>query len=285
MSHRAVLITGVSTGIGKATAQYLMNKGYPVIGSVRKEEDAAQLSAEYPNLFHTVIFDVRNEEQIQSAVRIVEKITNGEGLGALINNAGVAVSGPMQYVKSEYMRYQMDVNVHGLISVTQSFLPLLGAQNGSPYPPGRLINVSSVSGRLTRMMMGPYSASKYAVEALSDAWRRELSLFGIKVVIIEPGPIDTEIWEKARSEEQPYMDTEYGFILEQREKIIKQNEEMAISAHKVAQSIYSGLTKKRPKTRYLVTGKKILIQSIIKYFPDRWVDYLFTMPMRKANKK
>lgn len=285
MNHRTVLITGVSSGIGMATAQYLMNRGIPVIGSVRKKEDATPLSEKYGDLFHTVIFDVRNKEEIQKAVEVVKEIVKGEGLGALINNAGVAVSGPMQYVKEEYMRYQMDVNVHGLISVTQAFLPLLGAQNDSPYPPGRLINVSSVSGRITRMMMGPYSASKYAVEALSDAWRRELSLFGIKVVIIEPGPIDTEIWEKARSEDQPYMDTEYAFILEQRGKIIQQNEEMAIPAEKVARSIYDGLTKKRPKTRYLVTGKKLLIQSLIHSCSDRWVDYLLTLPMRKGMKK
>jgi hypothetical protein len=204
------------------------------------------------------------------------------GLAGLINNAGIAVSGPMQHVKTEYMKKQFDVNVHGLLQVTQSFLPLLGANRESNIDPGRLVNISSVSGRMTRMMMGPYSASKYAVEAISDAFRRELKIYGIPVSIIEPGPIDTEIWEKARTEDQPYEKTDYSFILNQRDKIIDQNQKMAIPSQEVAEKIYHALYAKRPKIRYLVTGKKWLIRSIISYMPDRLVDYLFTAPYLKS---
>jgi short-subunit dehydrogenase len=179
------------------------------------------------------------------------------------------------------MRRQMEVNFFGLLKVTQTFLPLLGASFDSPYPPGKLINVSSVSGRMTRMMMGPYSASKYALEAMSDALRRELSIFNIRVSIIEPGPIDTEIWEKAKKEDNPYMDTDYEYILKQRDKIIEQNQKMSISAEKVAEKIYHAVTSSKPKIRYLITGKKILILLIIKVLPTRWVDKLFTLMAKR----
>jgi len=279
--HRHILITGVSSGIGKATALYLLEKNVPVIGSVRRKADAQFLQDSFPKLFTPLVFDVRDSEAISKAVEEVKPLVDKNGLAAIVNNAGIAISGPMQHVRADYMRKQMDVNVHGLLEVTQAFLPLLGADKNSPFKPGRLINISSVSGRMTRMMMGPYSASKYAVEAISDAFRRELKIYGIEVSIVEPGPIDTEIWEKARSEDQPYEETDYAFILQHREKIIKQNEKMAIAADKVAKAVDHAIFSKRPKTRYLVTGKKWLIRPIISFLPTRWVDYLFTRPFLK----
>ncbi|SRR6056297_61022 len=279
--HRHILITGVSSGIGKATALYLLEKNVPVIGSVRRKADAQFLQDSFPKLFTPLVFDVRDSEAISKAVEEVKPLVDKNGLAAIVNNAGIAISGPMQHVRADYMRKQMDVNVHGLLEVTQAFLPLLGADKNSPFKPGRLINISSVSGRMTRMMMGPYSASKYAVEAISDAFRRELKIYGIEVSIVEPGPIDTEIWEKARSEDQPYEETDYAFILQHREKIIKQNEKMAIAAEKVAKAVDHAIFSKRPKTRYLVTGKKWLIRPIISFLPTRWVDYLFTRPFLK----
>lgn len=281
MKHRPVVITGVSTGIGRETALYLLKKGIPVYGSVRKEADADKLVEAYPSLFTPLVFDVRDQDAIQKAVDLVKNQVQTTGLGGLVNNAGIAVSGPMQHVKAEYMKKQFDVNVHGLLQVTQLFLPLLGADMKSKNEPGRIVNISSVSGRMTRMMMGPYSASKYAVEAISDAFRRELKIYGIRVSIIEPGPIDTEIWKKARTEDQPYEKTDYSFILKQRDKIIDQNQKMAIPSKKVAKKIYHALHAKRPQIRYLVTGKKWLIRSIISYMPDRLVDYLFTAPYLK----
>ena len=273
---RPVLITGVSSGIGLATSKYLLSKDIPVIGSVRKSEDAANLRALYPETFRSIVFDQTDFQSIDLAHQEVLKFCGKSGLRALVNNAGIAVSGPMQYVKEEYIRKQMEVNFFGLLKVTQVFLPLLGASFNSKYEPGRLINISSISGRMVRMMMGPYSSSKFAVEAISDAFRRELSIFDIKVSIIEPGPIDTEIWSKAKKEDNPYMDTDYGYILSNRDQIIKQNEDMAISAQKVAEKIYHAITASKPKTRYLVTGKKLLILVLIKLLPTKWVDKLFT---------
>ncbi|NBC25098.1 MAG: SDR family NAD(P)-dependent oxidoreductase [Bacteroidetes bacterium] len=285
MSNRPVIITGVSSGIGKETAIYLLDKGIPVYGSVRCKEDGEDLKQAYPSLFKPLIFDVRDAKAIKVAAEKVSEEVKPYGLAGLVNNAGIAVSGPLQHVKSEYMQKQMDVNVHGLLRVSQAFLPLLGANKQAPTQPGRMVNISSVSGRMTRMMMGPYSASKYAVEAISDGFRRELKMYGIQVAIVEPGPITTEIWKKARTEDQPYMDTDYTFILNQRSQVIDQNEDMAISAKKVAEKIYHALYAKRPKTRYLVTGKKWLIRLVINYLPTRIVDHLFTQPfLKKANK-
>lgn len=279
--ERPVLITGVSSGIGEAAAKYLMDRNFPVLGSVRQLADAKKLQKLYPDLFTPLQFDITDKEAVRQAYKEVSEMVKDSGLAALVNNAGIAVSGPMQHVKEEYMRKQMEVNFFALIDVTQVFLPLLGASMDSPYPPGRLINVSSLSGRIVRLMMGPYSASKHAVEAVSDAFRRELSLYGIKVIIIEPGPIDTEIWEKAKEEDNPYMDSDYSFILSQRQRIIKQNQNMAISAEKVAQKIYAGITKKSPKERYIVVARKWLVKIILYLTPTSLVDWLFTKPMRK----
>lgn len=285
MKNRPIIITGASSGIGNETAVYLMKRNIPVYGSVRKKDDAKDLEVSFPNLFTALVFDVRDTEAVEKAVEKVKKKEGDTGIAGLVNNAGIAVSGPMQHVKEEYMRKQLDVNVHGLLRVTQLFLPLLGASGDTNIKPGRLVNISSVSGRMTRMMMGPYSASKYAVEAISDAFRRELKIYDIQVSIIEPGPISTEIWTKARKEDQPYDDTDYAFILDQRDKIISQNEDMAIPATKVAEKIHHALYSKRPKVRYLVTGKKWLIRLVISFLPTRLVDYLFTRPLLNRKDK
>jgi NAD(P)-dependent dehydrogenase (short-subunit alcohol dehydrogenase family) len=262
-----------------------MKRNIPVYGSVRKKEDARDLEVNFPNLFTALVFDVRETEAVEKAVERVTIREGDTGIAGLVNNAGIAVSGPMQHVKEEYMRKQLDVNVNGLLRVTQLFLPLLGASGDTNFKPGRLVNISSVSGRMTRMMMGPYSASKYAVEAISDAFRRELKIYDIQVSIIEPGPISTKIWTKARTEDQPYDDTDYAFILDQRDKIISQNEDMAIPATKVAEKIHHALYSKRPKIRYLVTGKKWLIRLVISFLPTRLVDYLFTRPFLNGKDK
>lgn len=280
---RPVLITGVSSGIGQEAAIYLMDRGFPVFGSVRALSDAHMLRDKYPTLFKPLVFDVRDKDAVQKAFEEVEKEVKETGLEALVNNAGIAVSGPMQHVKEEYMRKQMEVNFFALLHITQKFLPLLGASKDSPYKPGRLINISSLSGRLVRIIMGPYSASKFAVEAISDALRRELRIYGIKVVIIEPGPIDTEIWEKAKVEDNPYMDTDYAFILKKRDMAIKRSQKIAVPAEDVAKKIYEGITSRSPKTRYIVVARKWLIKLILKLAPTKLVDYLFTMEARKKS--
>ena len=265
-----ILITGVSTGIGYATTKYFLEKGYFVFGSVRKKSDAVKLSQDFSNNFKPLLFDVTDDKAIANAVLDVQHVIGDKGLSGLVNNAGIAVSGPMQHVPIEKLEHQINVNVLGVVRVTQAFLPLLGAIENSPFPPGRIIQISSVSGTISAPFMGPYSASKYALEAISDAFRRELSIFGIKVVVIQPGPIQSDIWEKI-NEEHDYPDTYYAPILQKRKKSVRKTGKNAIPAVAVAEKIWAGMELKNPSTRYLV-DKAAWKMKIYQKLPDKMLD-------------
>lgn len=276
-----VLITGASTGIGYTSVKYLLDEGFFVFGSVRKMSDAEKLEKDFGKNFKALIFDVIDETAIKNAVPIVEKIVGENGLIGLVNNAGIAVSGPMQAVTTEQLRYQLDVNVLGVHRVTNSFLHLLGATENCNHEPGRIIQISSVNGILSPPFTGPYAASKFALEAISDALRREMVLFGVKVIVIQPGPIKTPIWEKALSnKEADYADTPYARILSKRAKSLKKIEADAIPAEEVAKLIYKSIVLKNPKTRYLV-AKKSWQFKLFSMLPDKWMDNATTKAMKK----
>ena len=278
-----ILITGVSTGIGYATAKYFLDKGYFVFGSVRKKIDAEKLQQQFSNNFKPLLFDVTDDKAIANAVLEVQHIIGDNGLAGLVNNAGIAVSGPMQHVPIEKIEHQLNVNVLGVIRVTQAFLPLLGAVENYSHSPGRIIQISSVSGTISAPFMGPYSASKYALEAISDALRRELSIFGIKVVVIQPGPIQSEIWDKINDEPE-YPETYYAPILKKRKKLVQKSGEQAIPAIAVAEKIWSGMELKNPKTRYLV-DKAAWKMKIYQKLPDKIMDNAVTKPFKKILNK
>jgi NAD(P)-dependent dehydrogenase (short-subunit alcohol dehydrogenase family) len=171
---KQVLITGVSSGIGYATAEDLLAAGYGVFGSVRSGEDAARVQEALGERFSPLRFDVTDTEMVQRAVEEVEEALEGQNLAALVNNAGISTAGPLLHMPLAIFRQTLEVNVTGLLNVTQRFAPLLGARRGAPQPPGRVVNIGSVSGRVAYPFMGAYAASKHALEALSDALRREL---------------------------------------------------------------------------------------------------------------
>ncbi len=276
-----ILITGVSTGIGYTSTQHLLEKGFFVFGSVRNQKDAQRLESDFGENFKALIFDVTDGKAINKAVPIVQSIVGNNGLTALVNNAGIVVSGPMQHVPIEKLDHQLNVNVLGVMRVTQSFLPLLGAEKNSAISPGRIIQMSSVSGKITAPFLGPYAASKYALEAISDALRRELFIFGIKVIILEPGPIKTPIWGKAIATDQgDYQDTAYGKILQKRNKSIQKTEAKAIPAEEVAKIVYKSIVIKNPKTRYII-AKKAWTYKIFDKLPDKMVDNSITKNMKK----
>src|SRR5580698_4743307 len=179
-----VLVTGVSSGIGHAIAEDLLSRGYVIMGSVRRPQDALQLQQAWPDDFIPLVFDVTDTEALQAIVKQVEAFLSGRGLKALVNNAGIFLGGPQMHQPLAEIRRVFDVNVFGLLAVTQAFLPCLGAQRGRVGPPGRVVNIGSVS--ITVPFLGAYSGSKHAVEALSQGLRRELSLYGIEVSAIEP---------------------------------------------------------------------------------------------------
>jgi hypothetical protein len=194
---RSVVITGVSTGIGWATAKLLLARGYRVFGSVRKPADANRLKAEFGANFVPLQFDVTDEAAVPAAARDVRTALAGETLAGLVNNAGIAVAGPVLELSADQFRHQMDVNVIGPIIAIQAFGPLLGSDPSLKGPRGKIVMISSVAGKNGNPLASAYSASKHAIEGLSESLRREMMLFGIDVIIVAPGAVKTPIWSKA----------------------------------------------------------------------------------------
>ncbi len=279
MKH--VLITGVSSGIGYAIAQSFLENGYHVFGSVRKEADAERVKSQFGEAFTPLIFDITDEEAIVRAKELMEKQLNGQGLACLVNNAGINVNGPLAYIDLKEVEWQLEVNVISLLRVTQIFLPLLGFN--THYKPGRIVNISSAAGKTVRPFLAPYAASKHAVEALSDGLRRELMDFGIEVIVIEPGPIQSEIWTKARNEEHDYKGTPYEKIYDNMDKAVDGMEGIAIPAKQVGDLVYKAVESNSPKTRYLITPKKMLFWLAINVFPDRFLDKMMKKQIDKLN--
>jgi len=277
-----VLITGVSTGIGFTTAQYLINKGYLVIGSIRKKEDELQLKTKLGDHFKAIHFDVTDDQAIEATFQQVADIVGQNGLAGLVNNAGMCVSGPLQHVDIDQVRYQMEVNVIGALKVIQTFLPLLGAHLSSPFAAGKIINISSVSGRFTAPFVGPYCASKYALEAISDGLRRELSIYGISVVSIEPGPIKTPIWQKTLKKTANYQGTDYAPLFKKLHQLIDIQEKRAIPAEKVAKRIYKTLQLRKPSSRYIVAANRLSFWLLFYVIPDWIIDSIVKRQLKKG---
>ena len=194
---QSVVITGASTGIGFAAAKLLLARGFRVFGSVRKQADADRLKSEFGANFIPLVFDVTDEAAVFAAAREVRAALEGQTLAGLVNNAGIAVAGPLLEISSDQFRKQMEVNVIGPVIATQAFGPLLGSDPSLKGPKGRIVMISSVAGRNGNPLTAAYSASKHAIEGLSESLRRELMLFGIDVIIVAPGAVKTPIWGKA----------------------------------------------------------------------------------------
>jgi short-subunit dehydrogenase len=277
-----ILITGVSTGIGYDSTCFFIKKGYRVIGSVRKPEDAKKLENKLGSNFIPLIFDVRDIEKMESEIDRVSNILNENGLKGLINNAGIAVPGPLQCISEEDFEKQLDINVKSVRRITNKLLPFLGTD--SKYKPGRIINISSISGLMVNPFTGAYSISKFALEAMNDAYRRELDMFGIKVVAVEPGPIKTEIWDKNKGALEPYLDTAYGEILKNADHMIDQAEKNALPTEAVNKVLLKAIENRSPKTRYIVHKHSFLFKLLAKYTPDKWVDQVVRMTLKGGNK-
>jgi len=275
----AVMITGVSTGIGLATTKYLKELGYHVFGSVRKSEDAVRLEKEMGTGFTSLIFDVRDRGAIDRAAEKVQAMMGKQYLRALINNSGIAVSGPLQHISIDKFREQQEVNVIGLLQVTQAFLPLLGAVKDPTDKPGKIINISSVGGRLSRPFYGPYNASKHAVEGMTGSLRRELLDFGIDAIVIEPGAIESEMYEKAKHDEDTFEGTIYHDLYRHKNKFIQFSQKISIPAEQVARLIHNSIEMNKPKTRQVIVAKKWYIELLLR-LPDRIVDRLITNQMK-----
>ncbi|MFT5386866.1 MAG: NAD(P)-dependent dehydrogenase (short-subunit alcohol dehydrogenase family) [Saprospiraceae bacterium] len=280
-----ILITGASTGIGYHTTKLFLEKGYGVLGSVRKKEDADRLKNDFGDHFHPLIFDVNDQEGINRAVEEAQQILSGKGLACLVNNAGIVVSGPLQHLSVEELQQQFDTNVFGVLRVSQAFLPFLGAQIPAKYPAGKIVNISSVSGFVTAPFMGAYAMSKYALESMSDAFRRELSIYDIDVVVIEPAAVSTDIWSKAKSLDPKFLDTDYGTILKNWDRMVDNSEKNGVPPDDVAQKIYTSVVAKKPSTRYIVAKKKMVMKLVKYVFSDRFLDKQLTKSFKRKVKE
>ncbi len=268
----AVVITGVSSGIGQALAEDLLARGYRVFGSVRRLADAEALVASGQGRFVPLLMDVTDVQTLQAAVQQVEEALQGQGLAALINNAGINHSGPLLHQPMAEIRQVFEVNVFGLLAATRAFAPLLGARRGCPHPPGRVVNIGSVSGAITVPFMGAYSGSKHAVEALAQALRRELVPYGVEVCTVQPNFIRTRIFEKAAAvrKADPYADTDYVDLYRQFNRSLEQQEHQAKPPSLVTAAVIRAIESAQPRTRHPLDP----IWLIGRVLPDRWFDRL-----------
>lgn len=259
---RSVLLTGASTGIGRATALRLDGSGWRVFAGVRKPEDAEKLRGEASERLTPLILDVTEAEQVAAVAEQVER-GSPEGLDGLVNNAGVAVPGPLETMPLEDLRHQLEVNLVAYVGMTQALLPQIRKAEG------RVVFLSSIGGRIAFPFGGPYHASKFATEAIGDVFRQELRPWGIEVAIIEPGSIDTPIWGRGQDKAEeieaksPQTSLLYGAALEKFKKVIQDTAERGIPPEKVAKAIAHALESSRPKARYLV-GLDAKLQARLK---------------------
>jgi len=269
---RSIVVTGASTGIGWASAKLLLDKGFRVFGSVRKPADAERLKGEFGANFIPLMFDITDEAAVLSGAREVRDALNGETLAGLVNNAGIAVAGPVLGLSADEFRRQMDVNVIGPIIATQAFGPLLGSEPSLKGPKGRIVMISSVAGRSGNPLSSAYSASKHALEGLSESLRRELMLFGIDVVIVAPGAVKTPIWSKAEEVDiSAYQNSPYFPALQKVRAYMLQLGSIGLPAEKIAETVYEALTTPHPKVRYQVTPDPMR-HIMTNYLPKRMVD-------------
>jgi NAD(P)-dependent dehydrogenase (short-subunit alcohol dehydrogenase family) len=278
---RAVVVTGASTGIGAACALGLDRLGFRVFAGVRRAADGAALQRHASPLLTTVALDVTEAASVAGAARTVTAVVGARGLAGLVNNAGIAVPGPLEFLPLADLRRQLEVNVIGQIAVTQSVLPLLRAGRG------RIVNIGSIGGRMATPFLGAYAASKFALEALTDALRLELRPWRIHVCIIEPGAVATPLWSKSRAEADRMRDALpaeaarlYGTAMAALRKGAAHAERGAISPDAVVTAVVHALTARRPRTRYVV-GRDAKVQAVIaRLVPDRARDRLLARFLR-----
>ena len=269
---RSVVVTGASTGIGWATAKFLIERGFRVFGSVRKQADADRLKGEFGTNFTPLFFDVTDEAAVLAAARDVRTALNGEKLAGLVNNAGIAVAGPVLGLSADEFRRQLDVNVIGPIIATQAFGPLLGADASLKGPPGRIVMISSVAGQNGNPLTSAYSASKHAIEGLSEGLRRELMLFGIDVIIVAPGAVKTPIWSKAEEVDiSPYKNSPFLPAMEKMRAFMLNLGANGLPPERIAETVYAALTLPRPKVRYSIVPDPVRV-GMMKALPKRALD-------------
>jgi NAD(P)-dependent dehydrogenase (short-subunit alcohol dehydrogenase family) len=270
VSKGYVLVTGASSGIGEASARHLAGLGFNVFAGVRKQEDGERVAG--PRI-EPVIIDVTDDALVAAAAAQIGEAVGKTGLAGLVNNAGIAVAGPLEFIDLAEFQRQLDVNVTGVLRATQAFLPQLRNARG------RIVNISSIGGRVAIPLVGPYNASKFALEGMSDALRRELRPWGMHVALIEPGAVATPIWDKGveqaaaiERDAPPEVRERYGEVIDAIRKGSEKNRTEGVPPQEVADAVAHALTASRPKTRYLVGRDAKMRAPMAKLMPDRMMD-------------
>ena len=277
MNKKSILITGVSSGIGHGTLSYFVKKGFHVYGSVRNSKDANKLKKIFRENFTPLIFDVTKEAQVKKAASILKKDLKNSNLLALVNNAGVAISGPILLQKVKDFEKQININLNGAFRVLKFFAPLCGAEKNNNSKKGVIFNISSISGKIGMPGVGAYTASKFGLEGLSHSLRRELIRYGVDVVIIGPGPIKSEIFDKI---DKKFLETlkksDYAKVAKNIPKRMKNAKKIAFPAEEVGKLIFNALHDPNRKTRYTITPNKLMYWTLPMLITDRMLDKMVT---------
>jgi NAD(P)-dependent dehydrogenase (short-subunit alcohol dehydrogenase family) len=273
-NSKDVVVTGVSTGIGWGSTKVLVSKGFRVFGSVRKPADADRLQREFGNAFVPLMMDITDGDAVHQAAQKVDSMIGDRNLVGLVNNAGAVVSGPLLYLRPSEYRRQLEVNMISPLVVIQAFAPLLGTDKKRQGPIGRILNISSTVAKVAIPLIGAYSSSKAGLEGMSDALRRELMLFGIDVVIIEPGTVNTAMYDKGEKEDlSEFKRTEYWEAVQNFQKfIVAEARNNGLSPERLGEAVHVALSTAKPKARYAVVPQRFKNWTLPRLLPVRMLD-------------
>lgn len=271
---KAVVVTGTSSGIGWGIAKVLTAKGLHVFGSVRNETDAARLAGSFKS-FTPVIFDVTDEAAVRAGAETVRKALAGQKLMGLVNNAGIAIPGPILHQPLADYRKQVEVNLIGGFIVSQAFAPLLGADRALAGPPGRIVNITSLGGKIGSPLLAGYCSAKHGLEGLSESLRRELITYGIDVVIVGPGAVKTPIWDKAKDGDTRYAATDFGPAMKTLGSLMERAARDGLEVERVGEVVHRALTARHPRLRYALAPDYVFDWLVPRLLPRRWVDRIF----------
>lgn len=270
---RTAVVTGASTGIGHATTKILTEEGFHVFAGIRKDADAERLSSEFGSKVTPLVMDVTKPETLKSASDAVREALGQSTLDGLVCNAGIAVAGPLIHIDVAEVEKQFDVNVLGVLRTVQAFAPLLGVEEGRMGQPGRIVMMSSVAGKMGMPFVGPYAASKHALEGLTKSLRKELGLYGIGCVIIGPGAVATPIWDKAEEiDVEQYRDTDYVPAMKKVMAWMQDRGPKGLPPERIGRRVHHALTAEKPRLRYAEVPERLTNWSIPRLLPEKIVD-------------
>lgn len=274
---RSLLVTGASTGIGEACARHMAARGWTVFAGVRSLKDAGALKDGAMGDLRPLILDVTKPEQVEAAVTTIGTALGNKRLSGLLNNAGIAKMGPLAIQPLDDFEAHFSVNVFGLLRVTQAMVPLLGGDPARQGPPGRIVTITSVGGKIAAPFLGAYTATKHANEAMTDTLRRELAIYGIDAIAVGPGSVRTPIWNKAEKDNEDglYSGSDWEKPLEIFEETMLKGGKTGLPPQKIAEVVEDALSSRKPKARYAPVPDKLTNFTIASRLPKRWLDAIF----------